>query len=304
MTDLAWLEWRRVGLGASDVAAIVGLSPWTSRWALWADKTGLIPPDDSDSEAMEFGRRFEGLAVPWFAERRPGLVVAGQQQWCTHSDHLWARCTVDGFVFKDGEPTADALGTFEVKTDHRHGPDAWETEIPAHYQCQAQWQMYVTGMQRTWFAVLHTFGRFRIYELVRDEADIALLVAAASTFWDDHVLTGIPPVVDGSEATTAALAQAWRDPAGAIEVDPALLDAVTAATAALKAAKDADTEARNRLRAALGDRTDATVDGRLVASWRPQTSARIDADRLRALHPEIATEVTTTTESRVLRLHN
>lgn len=308
-TRADWLTWRHAGIGASDVAALVGLSPWTSRWALWADKVGLVPDDvDVESEVMEFGRRFEPVAGPWFADLNPGLYVAGEQKWCTHPDLPWARCTVDGLVFDEAGPAdpdvSDALGTFEVKVDFRHGEKTWLEEIPPHYQCQAQWQMFVARVDRTWFGVLHPFGRFRVYELARDPADIALLVETAERFWHNHVLTGIPPDVDGSDATTTALAAAWPDPAGTVELDPALVAQARAARDVLDAAKAADDEARNRLRAALADRTEGTVDGLLVASWRRQATRKIDPGLVRTLHPAIVDEVTKTTESRVLRLHD
>ena len=35
----AWLQERRSGLGGSDVAAIIGASPWKTYAALWAEKT-------------------------------------------------------------------------------------------------------------------------------------------------------------------------------------------------------------------------------------------------------------------------
>ena len=33
-----WLQWRRGGLGGSDIAGVLGLSPWSSPWSVWADK--------------------------------------------------------------------------------------------------------------------------------------------------------------------------------------------------------------------------------------------------------------------------
>jgi putative phage-type endonuclease len=178
-----WHEWRRNGLGGSDIAALVGLSPWASPWSIWAEKVGLVH-DDSDNEWQEFGRRIEPVLVRWF-EDRTGLHIAGEQMWLEHPDQPWRRCTADGLVF-DGhveEPSVElALAGFEGKSTG-DPPSKWEADgIPLNYQCQGQWSMGITGLPRWYFGVLH--GRqFRVYVLERDDADIATLVAAAEKFW-------------------------------------------------------------------------------------------------------------------------
>ena len=43
MNRAEWLNWRRTGLGGSDIAAVLGLSKWRTPWDVWADKKGLLP---------------------------------------------------------------------------------------------------------------------------------------------------------------------------------------------------------------------------------------------------------------------
>ena len=40
-----WLEWRALGISASEVAVILGRSPYKTPWRLWAEKTGLVRPE-------------------------------------------------------------------------------------------------------------------------------------------------------------------------------------------------------------------------------------------------------------------
>ena len=198
MTDRDdWLAWRRGGLGASDIAALMGISPWASPWSVWADKCGLLPPEP-ENEYMAAGRWLERAIGPWF-EDVTGLAVAGEQMWCTHKQNDWARCTPDGFVFDVPPGALLSQGADAVAMDIAHGPfevkvlgfgKRWDP-IPPYYQAQGQWQMYVTDMPKCFFAVLHG-RRLEVYELDRDPADIEFMVERAECFWRDHVLAGVP----------------------------------------------------------------------------------------------------------------
>ena len=304
-----WLAWRRSGIGASDVAGILGLSPWASPFSVWASKID-DQADDHDNDAMEFGRRAEVMVGPWFADRT-GLTVAGEQARCTHRDDTWKLCTVDGFVL-DGPNSdiASALGVLEIKTTGDSAAD-WADEVPVHYRCQATWAMHVTDLPRCWFAVLHlAFGRprFEVYEFERDAAEEAFVVDACSRFWHDHVATGHPPAVDGHSATTDAIKAHWPTAEGSLEADALtrrMCDRIRAHKATAKLIEANIAEAENELRAALGER-EALVDGtgKVLASWKPQSTARLDGKALKAARPDIAAEYTTTTTTRVLRVKN
>ena len=296
-----WLAWRRNGIGASDVGAIIGLSPWSSPWSLWAEKVGLLPSDENPTEAMEFGRYAELMVVPWVQDRL-GLHVAGVQLACEHPDDPLARATLDG-TLADG-PNSEPIEGLEIKAE---GPGkAWDG-IPAHYQAQAQWQMYVTGLERVRFAVLK--GRRLDVELVleRDDADIAYLVEQAHDFWAEYVATGVQPPTDGHQATLDALAAVYPHhlPDSSVAVDHLVeqLEQLAAAKADIKVAQLREREAKAALQAALGDAEIGTVAGMRAVSWKTQSRAGVDLDALRAAHPEICEEFATTTEFRVLRTH-
>jgi putative phage-type endonuclease len=319
-----WLAWRQEGIGASDVAAILGLSPWASPWSVWADKCGLLPPEP-DNEAMAAGRWLEAAIGPWFTHET-GLHVAGEQTWCTHGEYAHHRCTVDGFVFDLDKPHvwetddprialnartardytfSQALGDFEVKVT---GPGRrWDEVPPPHYQSQGQWQMHVTGLPRVWFAVLMG-RRLDIHELARDQDDIDYMVERVDAFWADHVLTGTPPATDGHDATLRALAAVHPDhtPGLSVEADDALRTEITLwrqAKANKRTAEKLEKQAAAAMQAALGEAEELTIDGQRVASWRTQSARRLDGKALAAARPEIAAEFTRESTYRVLRDH-
>ena len=293
-----WLLERRAGVGASDVAGIMGRSPWASPYSIWTDKVGLAPLDDDPTDQMLWGQYAERAVVPWF-ETVTGLAVTGEQRVVVHSNG-WARCTIDGEI-----PEADAV--LEIKTTSDTA-DEWADTIPAHYQCQAQWSMWATGHPVCIFAVLHMgFGRvtFRTYQLHRDDAEIDRISTECRRFWHDHVLAGEPPATDGHKATTAALKLWEADDDLTVELDTPTVAALERLHNLKAQAKDLDADiagCENTIKAALTTATHGVIAGRPAVTWKPQTSTRIDSKALRASHPEIADEFSTTTESRVLRL--
>jgi putative phage-type endonuclease len=289
-----WLAWRRTGIGASDVAAILGLSPWASPWSVWAEKIGALPPEDdlSDDDPREFGRRAEAMVGPWFSDKT-GLHIAGQQLWLTHKTERWALATPDGVVVgSDDSWIGDALGGLEIKTDFGK---PWD-EIPAHYQSQGQWQMYVADWPKVWFAVLHG-RRFRIYELDRDQADIDFMAGRCRDFWHDYVLTATPPPIDGSEATERALKALYPEGSGeAVELADAgrfRLAQLSDAKFERKQAVALEKDASNHLRAMLGSAIEGRVDGRKACTLATQTrkttcehcGAVEESDPFRVLRP-------------------
>ncbi len=309
LTDrAAWLAERRLGIGASDVASIIGLSPWTSRYSLWADKAGLLPDDGTGTEVMEFGTRAEPMLAGYFTDRT-GLYVAGEQMQRVHPEHGWMRCSLDGLAF-DHPDTRDVLSAraaVEFKTTS-DTPDAWADQVPVHYAAQATWTSIVTGFDTVMFGVLHlAFGRpaFRVYEFTPAEDDKQLLIREASKFWHDHVLTGVPPETDGSDATTHALRAAYP---GDDDLDPIEADGemrievirINAMKTRIKEAEASLAEAENRLRAYMGNSTALTngIDAKgkpvVLATWKASSRSGFDTKALLSDHPEHATYKTTT----------
>ena len=102
-----WLAWRRAGIGGSDVAGILGLSPWASAYSVWVSKvTELV---DEDNERFEFGRRAEPMLAEWFHDRT-GLFVAGEQSWCSHLEHALTQRALHRSTGSSSSTTA-ALGS-------------------------------------------------------------------------------------------------------------------------------------------------------------------------------------------------
>jgi putative phage-type endonuclease len=290
-----WLTERRTGVGASDVAAIIGESPWASPTSVWADKLGLTPLERTPSTAMRLGTDLEPLIAKWFTEQT-GLVVAGAQ---TMMRRGFALATLDGFVLEADSNTLDyslndvrdfALGVFESKYTSARPYD----ELPDRIMVQVQWQMYVTGLTRAYVAVLFLPGRggpdFRVFDVDRDDARIAELVERCEAFWQ-HVVDKQPPVADDSPSTTVALQTAvWADVGLELPetVDVSSHASVLAELHSYKTEQRAldklIRECENTLRTLLRNAEQGTIAGEVVVTNKEQSRTFVDFKAIRRDH--------------------
>lgn len=193
-----WHELRKSGLGGSDVAAVVGVSKWTSAYALWAKKSGLIPDDFGDSEAMEWGRILEPVIREKFASKHPEWRVLNAKATFKSKEHEWMLANVDGFVvFEDG-----STGILEIKTAAYE--DDWVNGVPLYYQTQVRHYLRVFGLKRAIVAVLFHGNAYREFEVVADEFIDAADFDMLEKFWHG-VQNGLAPDWEGSTSTYEAV---------------------------------------------------------------------------------------------------
>ena len=101
-TDLSkddWLAYRRMGIGGSDAAAVLGISPFRTAMDLYYDKRNLPIPNDDDGNwvAMEVGTLLEALAARIFAQKT-GLKVYQRKSMFQHLYHPWMLADLDYLV--------------------------------------------------------------------------------------------------------------------------------------------------------------------------------------------------------------
>ena len=269
----AWLDLRNSGLGGSDAAVIMGMNPWKSRLALWAEKSGQKKPEDlSGNQRVYWGQKNEANIADWFEEvtgkqvRRRGMMRS--------CEHPWMLASVDREVI--GEKAG-----LEIKTAGVDQAKLWgEDEIPDMYYLQCQWYMAVTGYDRWYIAVLIGGNDARWNVVERNQEQIDQLIEAGKNFWQ-MVQDLIPPPPDGSDSAREVLNEKY--PGGKTEpVTMTEPEAVQAMVAYRLLAKQADelkkqTEAvKQHIMELMGDTEEAKIDGTKV-TWKT-TAGRVTVD--------------------------
>ena len=272
-TEAGWLEARRHGVTASEIASVMGLAPdsWASPYALYHRKRGELPGIE-DTDAMERGRILEPYIAGRFAKLRPEFAVEGDGRTLyRHPERPWQMATPDR-VLTEYPALGDFAAVLETKTD---AGDDWGEEgtdqIPVHVRCQVLWQMDVMGVSTAYVAcLLMRSWKLRVYEIALDagaEADLELMRGEAREFLD-RISRGNPPDVDWRPQTAAALKHLHPD----VEDREAVVSTRAAISyrAACRRYKEAERrrdEMTNRLRAEMGSaRTAVTRRGEEVAT--------------------------------------
>lgn len=190
------IETRRGRISASQIARIVGCSPYGGPYSVWLEVTDRAPIK-AETEAQRMGHLLEPVVLTMYEDRVKNLVKRniGTQ---VHHERDWQCATPDGICDDRWDEWLVEAKTVAFDGDG-WGEDGTE-EIPAHYYAQVQWQMSVTGHKRCDVATLFGGREFRIYPIKRNDALIEQLLAAGKKFFDAHVATGIAPPIDGSDA--------------------------------------------------------------------------------------------------------
>lgn len=298
-TRREWLDLRTEGIGGSDAAAAVGLSPYESPYSLWASKTGLVG-EKEETDPMRWGNRLEEAIGMGFATDT-GIEVVRYPVMLRSKQYPWAQVNLD-FLTADGE------GVVECKNVGLYQLDSWEDgKVPGHYGLQGQHELAVTGLDVLWFAALIGGQNPRYIKVERNQTLIEDLMEQERQFWE-LVKANTPPAIDGSEATTKALKEQYAEPAegSMVEVDPVVMTELLRTRADLKA-DEKYTKARldvveNSIRSILGDAEVGTVEGVPAVTWKVSHVTRVSSDKLREKYPDIAEECSTITAQRTIRV--
>ena len=195
LTREAWLTYRRLGIGGSDAASVLGISPFRTGVDLYYDKLGL-PMEDSEENwvAMEVGTLLEDLVARIFA-KKTGLEVCPMPVMFQHTEHPWMLADVDRLVNLPDGKTA----ILECKTTNYNARDKWEYDgkpiVPQYYETQGRHYMAVMNLNRVYFCCLYgnSEDEVIIRSIDRDKDYEAELIALEKNFWVNHIQARVPP---------------------------------------------------------------------------------------------------------------
>ena len=281
---------RKQGIGGSDIAAVIGLSPWRTALDVWLDKTGNgAEPVESSlvgaTASLWWGSQLEALIGKAYTAvtgrricRYNALLIDPETPYFIGDVDFLGYCA-DGKTPATKKGVRTDLG-IEIKTA-RYPGEEWGAdgtdEIPAWYMAQVQWYMGLLPSV-TRFDVVTLFGgsELRIYPVERDPDIISALRNAADAFWRDFVAAGSPPppaTADDVRALFPATQTASVTASPEVEKIVAHCRRLSRLRIDLTAEED---ELKDRIAVAIGDAEELrNADGAVLATFKNEKRGRI-----------------------------
>ncbi len=183
-----WYEWRSKGIGASDIGAIMGVSPWKNALDIYNDKLGFGDVEICNV-SMQRGIKYEPMALIAFEN----LMQSRFHPICVEANEPveWIRASLDGYC--DG---LRAVCEIKVPGSTTHESYRDIRKIPKHYYYQLMWQMMITDAKIGYFVSYRPEDNDLIkHDFKPDQEVYNELAVAATEFWYNF-LKGIPPKCD------------------------------------------------------------------------------------------------------------
>jgi putative phage-type endonuclease len=287
-----WHELRRAGVTASEIAVVMGISPYDSPFNLYWSK--LNDWRWGGNEYTGVGTHLEDAIAEWWAAENaallgdPPLMRAGLY---AHPERPWQLATPDRKIRFTVVGRMVRHGLLECKWVAQSW-DGWgepgTDDIPTYYRAQGLWQADVLGVDEVHFAVLGPTG-FRAYLVRRDErgeADLQLMRAAGEDFVR-RLREQDAPDLDGHSATIDALKKLHPSVGeGDVEVSVELAERYRQARADKKDAEQRVDQCEAEIRAALGSEFNRAVVGKKLVASRSIYTQSGDSAELTALEDD------------------
>lgn len=305
---IEFLAARRLGIGGSDIGAIMGLSKWKSPVDVWLDKTGRTEPDLEMSEPAYFGIELESFVATEYS-KRSGNKVQRVNQSMKHPEHNWMLANIDRAVVADGSRArldkdgklAGIKGLLECKTASAYLEREWSDDsAPLAYVAQCQWYMAVTGAEWCDLAVLIGGQKYVCHRIDRDESLIAAVIEAGRQFWFGNVIADCPPTPRTPEETLALFPRNTADDLVVASDD--IMHAIEAYQILKQKAKSVDDEmatVKTAIQSFIGSHAGlCDMQGSPLATWKQnkpsqktnwkEAAAQIKAELIDAGHEDLA----------------
>lgn len=263
-----WLEARRKGIGASEAAAILGVSPWKTALEVYFDKLHMLPDEEKRPKPwLKWGLRLQTAIAEAYTEQT-GRELVVPSAIIHNAQAPWMLASLDFQVKGERRPVEAKRVSSYSPIVKQFGPSGSQ-EIPECYSIQLNQQMACADADCADCAALINNDDFRVYTIGRNQKLIDRLIDEEREFMD-RVARRDPPLPDFAHPTTAeilALIEPDEDSDLVLldEEHAAMVDEFVAMGEQMKERDKRRDEVKARLIHALGNAAvGALPDGRMV----------------------------------------
>lgn len=306
-------------LGGSDVAAVMGLSPWATPLELWQLKTRRVSKAVTPEQQKRFdrGHKIEpfirDMAVQALRDAGLEVELVAVNEIYTDAEHSFLSCEIDFELVVTGTVQ---IGDREYVFDREHiNADAksvsgfarkkWgETsteDVPIEYAAQFMQGLAITGRRFCLVAALRSFDDVDIFWTVRDDETITAMRPKLVEFWQ-CVLDDVPPDPLNFSDIKLLFPLDNGQEVEATEEIAQKVDQLAAVKARIKDLEDSEAELTFAIGEFISPAAILTYEGRTICTWKGQSTSRFDTKQFREDHPSLSADYTNVSSIRVLRI--
>jgi len=227
---------RRLGLGATDCAVVMGLSPYKTRYELWLEKTGQSEDEPILSDDRLHLRHAHEETIAREYARRNNVKLRRVNQTVYHKRLPFMFCNLDRVIIGQKKIVeCKSSSGFMRFTWGESGTD----EAPIYYILQVQHQIACAEYDDADIAALIDIDDYRIFTQPRNEKVIKKIEDANERFWNDHVLANVAP--EATNRNDLKLMYPMNN-GNFIEATPEILSYITERSVVKSIIKDKETD--------------------------------------------------------------
>ncbi len=260
-----WLERRRRAIGASEVAAVLGVAgAWGTPLSVYLSKVQGEEAEETDQMLM--GRETEAAIAKLYAKTTGRKIHTPDPYQIMRHDSAPFAATLDRLI---AEPW---VGPLQLKSVGMSMAREWGDEPPLHYAVQVQAEMACSGHKQGALAGWVGGQNLVHYDLLVDKDFQQVMLESVERFWQEYVVKRHPP--EPTAKDSRALQRLYpKDEGTTVPLDEVALsvaDEVVELKARIKAQEGRQTELENRLKATLGMATWGVLPDGSRLQWKLQ----------------------------------
>lgn len=289
-------EIRKTGIGGSDIAAIMGLSPYKTALDVYLEKTSEICTQDDNAPQFSRGRKLEKYILEEYSDITGHKLITDIQT--VHSkEHPFLIGHVDAKVNdKNIIVEAKSIGG---------SPTEWRDAIPVYYKTQVAHYAAITDCDYVDIAALFDHWKFCHFTYYRDKEFEKQIQDVAVKFWCDHIMKKVPPI----PVNTDDARKLYNAPSKNLlmaDASPRMVEVINMIKETqenIKSLKDQEDTLKMEVMNFLQNRHILKRDDKKLVSWCPVETKRFDLQNFKTEYPEMYQLYQTNTTTRTLRVH-
>jgi putative phage-type endonuclease len=284
---------RKLGIGGSDIAPIMGLSPYSTPLDVYRDKMNPAVIYEEESEDLKRGSRVEKYILQEYCEVNNCALETNLSPFID-PEYPFMRGNIDARVMNENV-------IVEAKST-KCPISLWEQGIPEYYRTQVAYYAMLSNADRVDVPVLFSNWQYKCFTYWRDSEYEARIKEAVIDFWNNHILAGIPP----APSNPAELQEVYPriEDAKTIKADRDIREKVNIWQEILLRRKELEKREEKlkiEIQNFMGD-AGILDSGFCKVALRERTATRLDTNKLKETMPELYAEYSNDNTYRFLQI--